>query len=126
MPFAPYGKTQVGNCVLRSTTLTSPGQMYAALATAVSAGGVTITEVSGFAYARQAVNFAAPVAGVFTSSSDVVFPQATGAWGTVTYVVLYDAPTGGNAWEYAPMGTPRTITAGMILELLAGQVIASF
>lgn len=51
--------------VFRNTALTSPTTVYVALFTAVSdAEAGTGTEVSGGAYARQAVTFAAPSNGV--------------------------------------------------------------
>lgn len=124
MPFTPYLKTNVGNLLLRSGGYVSPGQVYIGLATAVTDAGATVTEVSGGAYARQAISFDAPVDGVFWNGSDIQFPIATANWGTVVYAVLYDAITGGNPLVYDELSSPQTINSGSTYEILAGE--ASF
>ncbi len=94
-----YAENAVGNHLFRNTSLTSPAAVYLALFTAVTdaeAGTGTEVSTSGTAYARQAITFGAPANGVFTNSSTVTFPAATGNWGTVTHAAIMDAATGGN------------------------------
>jgi hypothetical protein len=122
----PYSKHVIGNLLLRNVAFSPPTQLYLGLATDVQDSGATITEVTGGAYVRQAAHFADDVSGVFDSNADIIFPEATANWGTITYGVLYDSPTGGNAIIYAPLATSRTINTGMIFELDAGQVVATF
>ena len=87
------------------------GSYMAAFTTApnipLSTGGV---EVSGNAYARQQVNFAAASGGSKIPAADVLFPEATGSWGTVVVGVgIYDSLTSGGTnvlkW-YATLTTP--------------------
>lgn len=85
------------------------------------------TEIAGFGYTRELIPFNAPtVVGANTqtsNSADVTFgPAVAGAWGTVTYFALMDAPTGGNMLYYAPLPTPRLIAAGDAITILAGRV----
>lgn len=126
MPATPYLKENLGNLLLREGSFVSPGQVYLGLATDITDEGETITEVSGGSYARQAIDFAAPVDGVFLSSGDIEFPVATANWGTVTYAVLYDASVLGNALWYAAIVDPRAINTGATYEVLSGDASFTF
>lgn len=94
-----------------------PATVYVALFTSaptVAGGG---TEVSGGAYARAAVtnnttNWPAPVAGVQSNAVAVTFAQATAAWGTVTHIGFFDALSGGNLTDFAPLASSRTVAVG--------------
>lgn len=71
------------------------------------AGG---TEVSGNAYARQPISMAAAATATSVSSksndTQILFPAATGAWGTIVAYGVMDASTAGN------MRWHRTLSAG--------------
>jgi hypothetical protein len=57
------------------------------------------TEVSGSNYARVQVTTATWDAASGKSKDNgavITFPEASGSWGTVDYVALYDASTAGN------------------------------
>jgi len=70
--------------------------------------GSTITEVSGGSYARVEINEAGGASPSWTTISggatqneeDVVFPDPTGSWGTITSMVICDASTLGNLLWY--------------------------
>lgn len=93
---------------------TSPTTLYIGLFTAVTDGETgSVTEVSGNAYARTAVNFNAASGGSATNNGDVTFPTASGGdWGTVTHVGVYDASTAGNLLIYATLDTSKTVSNG--------------
>jgi len=91
--------------LFRNTTYTAPATVYAGLITAVTdldAG--TVTEASFGAYARQAITFAAPGAGLggrfVQNSVAVTFPAKSDA-GSVTAIAMgiWDALTVGNLLE---------------------------
>jgi hypothetical protein len=68
------------------------------------------TEVSGGAYARQAVTFSAPdVTHTLKNSALVTFPTATASWGTVTHGALADASSGGNLLYGGALTNPKTV-----------------
>lgn len=71
------------------------GTQYVALFTSDPTDADTGDEVSGPGYAREAVTFSAASGGQRTSDSEVNF-AATGYWGIVTHIGIYDASTGGN------------------------------
>jgi len=89
----------------RATNYTAPANVYAGLISAVTdldAG--TVTEASFGAYARQAITFAAPGAGLggrfVQNSSAVTFPAKSDAGSFVAIAVgVWDALTVGNLLE---------------------------
>jgi hypothetical protein len=89
-----------------------------------AAGGF---EVSGGAYARQAVVFGAPASGQSQNTNTLTYPTPTADWGIVTHLVLMDAPTGGT-WRmsYLASGSDvqRTVTSGSPpITILPGNVV---
>lgn len=109
------------NHLLRNQAHTPPATIYLAALTAVTdeeAGSVT--EVSGGAYARQAIALAAPTAGVATNSAQIDFPVATANWGVVTHFGIYDASTAGNLLIVSNALSPsKTINSGDQLSVAA-------
>jgi hypothetical protein len=117
-----YLENALVNATLRGTAYTAPSTVYLALYTSDPTDADTGTEVSGGAYARQSVAFAAPVDGATSNSANVTFPQASANWGNVTHIGIRDALTGGNLLYYAPLTTARNILSGDTIAFLSGQV----
>lgn len=105
------------NGTLRGTTYTAPSTVYVALYTSDPTDADTGTEVSGGSYARQSVTFGAPSNGVAVNSGAVTFPTATASWGTIGWIGIRDAATGGNLLYHAPMTASKTIGAGDIFTM---------
>jgi hypothetical protein len=79
------------------------------------------TEVSGGSYVREAVTFA--VTGDTASNvAAIEWPVATGNWGNITHIAVYDALTAGNQIAYAPLTTPKTIASGDVIRIPAGEL----
>lgn len=110
------------NVTLRNTTYTAVAQPYVALFTSDPTDAGTGTEVSGGSYARTAVTMGAPSNGVSTNSADVTFPTATGSWGTVGWIGIYDASTSGNLLYHTPLDTAKAITSGDIFKISTGNL----
>ena len=109
--------------VLRNVNYVPPTAVYVALFTATPGPGGGGTEVAGgMAYARQAAAFSAPTNGSLTNSADVTFPQATGAWGTISYFGLFDDPSAGNLLYYGSLTASKTIASGDQLKFAAGGI----
>lgn len=105
-----------------------PATMFLRLFTSMPGNDGGGAEVSGAGYARQAIASSMAAwsgtqgAGTTTASTgtsgrignnaDIVFNPPGGDWGTVGYVGLNDASSGGNLLLWAPLGTPKTISAG--------------
>lgn len=118
-------ETKLINQVLRNTAYTRPTTVYAALYTSDPTDADVGTEVTGGSYARQSVAFDAPSDGTTDNTSDVTFPTATAAWGTVTHVGLRDASSGGNLLFHSPLADSRVVNNGDTFKFNAGDLDAS-
>ena len=120
MSLTNYGEDEMLNA------FTGTGTFYLALFTAdPGETGDTTNEVSGGDYARQAVTWDTPDSGSVVNAAAVEFPVATNSWGTVSHWALMDASTGGNAWWYGSITTPKAITAGDIYRVPVGSLTLS-
>jgi len=116
---------------LRGTAYpTAPANTYVALFTvAPTNAGTGGTEVSGGAYARQAVassGWAAASGASPTQTSNngtITYPTATASWGTATAFALYDAVTGGNMLYTAALASNQTVNSGSTLSFQVGALI---
>jgi hypothetical protein len=117
-----YLETALINGTLRGTTYTAPTTVYIGLYTSDPTDADTGTEVSGGSYARQAVTFGAPSDGVSTNTAAIEFPQATGTWGTVGWIGIEDASTGGNLLYHTALDASKTIATGDIFKIAIGSL----
>lgn len=117
-----YLENALINGTLRGTTYTAPTTVYVALFTSDPTDAGTGTQVSGGSYARQSVTFAAPSNGASASNADVTFPQATANWGTVGWIGIYDALTGGNLLYHTALDSAKTIETGDIFKIASGSL----
>lgn len=117
-----YLENALINGTLRGTTYTAPSAVYVALFTSDPTDAGTGTEVSGGGYARQVATFAAPSNGATVNSAAVEFPQATANWGTIGWLGLYDAATGGNLLYHTALTTAKTIDTGDIFKFAASSI----
>jgi len=117
-----YLENALVNATLRNTSYTSPTTVYVALYTTDPTDADTGTEVSGNGYTRQSVTFSAPSNGATSNSSAVEFPQATGSWGTVAYIGLRDASSGGNLLYHTALDASKTIATGDVFRIAIGSL----
>lgn len=103
--------------ILGGPSFTTPVTIHVALYTAgpTDAGGGT--EVTGNNYTRVALtnnstNFPAASSGQKSNGAAITFPTATGAWGSVTHVGLFNAASGGDLLMHAPLAQAKTIENG--------------
>jgi hypothetical protein len=117
-----YLENALINATLRNTSYTSPTTVYIGLYTSDPTDADTGTEVTGGSYARQSVTFGAPSNGVSTNSAAIEFPQATGTWGTVGWIGIEDALSGGNLLYHTPLDASKTIESGDIFKIAIGSL----
>lgn len=120
MSFSNTYETNILKWAFNADAVTRPTAWYLGLFTSDpgEAGG---TEISGNNYARKSVTFT--VSGdTATNSNAVEFDAATGSWGTISHVSIFDAPTGGNEIAYAALSIPKDINTGDIIRFPAGDV----
>jgi hypothetical protein len=120
--FSNYLENKVLDHVLRNVSYSSPTTVYVGLFTSDPTDAGSGTECTGSAYARQTLSVTTASGGIVTSSADVTFPQATGAWGTITHLGLLDALTSGNLLMHTPLTTSKSIDNGDILKISSGNL----
>ena len=122
MSFTNFLETEILDHVFAGAAYTAPATKYLALFTAISDGEAgSVTELSGSAYARQSVAFT--TSGNTTSNNAAVeFPTATGSWGTVTHVGVFDASTSGNLMAYATLSSSKAIDTGDVFRVPSGDL----
>ena len=111
--------------VLRSGTFASPASVYLALFTATPSDAGGGTEVaSANAYARKQLTgaFDPASAGATANTATITFPTATGVWGLITSVGIFDAPTGGNLLFYGSFSSSLQVDTGDTLSIAAGAL----
>jgi hypothetical protein len=115
--FSDYFENKVVGYFFGSVAYSVPSTYYVGLWTSSlsdASTGSSAGEPSGNSYARVSVtnnssNFDAASSGATANTNLITFPMATGSWGTVTYVGICDASTGGNLIAYAELGTPISV-----------------
>lgn len=117
-----YLENALINATLRNTSYTSPATVYVALFTSDPTDAGSGTEVSGGSYARQSASFAAPSNGASATNADITFPTATGTWGTVGWIGIYDNVSGGNLLYHTALDSSKTIETGDILKIASGNL----
>ena len=121
MSFSNTFETTVLTWAFSTSSATRPTAWHLALYTSApddTGGG---TEVSGSAYARQSVAFTI-LGNTASNTSALEFPTATGSYGTVTHVGVFDASSGGNLIAYAALTTSKAIDTGDVLRVPAGDL----
>jgi len=117
-----YLENALINATLRNTSYTSPAAVYISLHTADPTDAGSGTEVSGGSYIRQSATFGAPSNGVSTTTADVTVPQATGNWGTIGWIGIWDAQTTGNLLYHTALDASKAIDNGDIFKIASGSL----
>ena len=121
MSFTNDLETRVLQWALTNGSPARPTAWYIGLFTAAPGEAGGGTEVSGNAYIRKAVTFT--VSGNTASNNAAIeWPTATGSWGTVTHVAVFDAETTGNMLAYATLTASKTISTGDVLRIPSGDL----
>lgn len=106
-----YAKNAAMNHMF-NTAYSPVATVYLALSTTDTA--TTTTEPSGGGYIRIAIAFSAPGTGArkIVQNGAVTFPEATGAWGTITHWAIFDAEAGGNQLAYGAFNPSFDVVSG--------------
>lgn len=122
MAFTNYLENKIQAYVWSGTAFSSPSaSLYVGLFTSAPGEGGGGTEVSGNGYSRKLVSMTTS-ADLSTNSGAVEFDTATGSWGTITHVAIFDASTSGNMLAYAALASAKTIATGDVFRIPAGDL----
>jgi len=121
MSFTNAFETTILNWGFTVDSATRPTSWYVALYTVApndTGGG---TELSGDAYVREASTFS--VTGDTASNTGAIeWAAATGDWGTVVAIGVFDAVSAGNLLAYGNLTSSKTIQTGDIFRIPAGDL----
>ena len=124
MAFSDYLEDKLLKHTFANTAFTTPGTVYLGLFTAAPSDTGGGTEVSGGSYARISCAFS--VSGTnpttATNSSAAEFATATGSWGSVGWVGVFDASTSGNMLAWSALTTAKTVSSGDVFRFDAGDL----
>ena len=121
MSFSNYLETEILDHVFAGAAYTAPSALYLALYTATpnDAGGGT--ELSGSGYVRKAASFS--TSGATTSNSGAIeYPTATGNWGTITHIGVFDAASSGNLMAYGALSASKAVATGDVFRVPVGDL----
>ena len=113
-----------GNVWNTGTTPSLPTKYYVGVSSTLpTIIGTNDTEPSGVSYARKQMTGLGIVSdGLVKNTTNLYFTQSTDSWGSVSYYVIYDAPTGGHLCAFGELSATKTINNGVIFTILAGQI----
>tara|TARA_B110000483_G_scaffold144340_1_gene172323 strand:+ start:4504 stop:4881 length:378 start_codon:yes stop_codon:yes gene_type:complete len=120
MSFSNTYETIVLKFAFNADSVTRPTNWYLGLFTSNPGEGGG-TEISGNGYTRKAVTFTV-TGDTATNSGAVEFDVATGSWGTISHVAVFDAASGGAQIAYAALTTAKAIDTGDVLRFPVGDV----
>ncbi len=122
--FSDYLEDKVLKHVFGGSSFTAPSSFHVALFTSAPSDTGGGTEVSGGSYARQTTTF--NVSGTSpteaTNAAAIEYPTATGDYGTVVAVGVFDASSGGNLLAYASLTASKTVATGDVFRFDAGAL----
>ena len=124
-----YGGSQLLSYCLTASPVTRPSSWFAALHNGNPSQTGQLNELgAGIGYSRQAISFSAPVVTTRQCLNLGILqwgPASGAGFGTVNYISIWDAVSGGNSWWYGPI-TSQIVVAGDSYTLLAGLLSITF
>lgn len=124
-------KAAVLDALYGRKTLDVPATLYVGLSTTPpNPDGSNFTEPSGNGYARVEVPndttwwYDATVGNpaVKANAVPILFPEATGPWGEVSHWGIFDAETGGELIDWAPLTMPMIVDVGQQPQFREGDL----
>ena len=121
--FTDYLEDKILKHVFTNVAYTSPTTLYVGLFTTAPTDAGGGTEITGMGYARKTATFTVSGTGTLaTNTSAIDFDAATGTWGTIVAIAIFDAITSGNMIAWADLTVNKTIATGDILRIPAGDL----
>ena len=124
MPMSTYLANEILDHVLRSEAYTDPTSVFVSLHTTSPGNDGAGAECSGGSYAREELTagFDAGASKATENTAAIEFTAATGSWGTVTHVGIWDALSGGNLLFYGTLDASKAVENGDTFTIAAGAL----
>lgn len=124
MALSTYAKNKLLDHLTGKAEYTMPTLYVGFSTTDPGAEGAGVTEPSGGSYARKATSAAtweSAASGAIQTEAAITFDQATGDWGTIGWIVVYDSLSGGNFIGSAAVSS-QAVNSGQIAQISAGAL----
>ena len=122
MPFSNFLANEILDDIFSGNAYSPPGTFYLGLYTAAPTAAGGGTEVSGNSYSRKPTGAFTTTAQQSTNAAAIEFATATGSWGTITHIGIFDAATSGNLLAFAAVTSSKTIGSGDVLRVPASDL----
>jgi len=126
--FSNYWENKILDHIFGKGNYTPP-TIYVGLSTADPEDDASgLAEPVGNGYARAATfasDWNASSAGTIDNSNEIIFPEATGSWGTITHFALFDAATAGNMLAHGALSQSRAVVSGDKARFATGDLNVS-
>lgn len=122
--FSDYLENKTLLHIFGGTAYSAPS-LFLGLYTAAPSDSGGGTEVSGGSYARKSlpnmtVSGTDPT--LATNGAAAEFVTATGTWGTITHVGVFDAASSGNLLAWAALTASKAVASGDVFRFDAGDL----
>jgi len=122
MSFSNTFETHVLQYVFTTDSVTRPTAWYVGLFTADPTDtGSGATEITGNNYSRVSATFSVSGA-TATTTAAVEFAAATGSWGTISHIGIFDASSGGNLIAHSALSASKAIGTGDVFRIPTGDI----
>jgi hypothetical protein len=122
MSFSNTFETHVLQYVFTADSVTRPTSWYVGLFTADPTDtGSGATEITGNNYSRVSATFSVSGA-TATTTAAVEFAAATGSWGTISHIGIFDASSGGNLIAHSALSASKAIGTGDVFRIPTGDL----
>ena len=118
-------RTQIGTEFLNLGSATLPTVLYIGLFTDSLDATGSGTEVTGGSYARKQVSassFTDDGVGGFDLNTALEFVTATGSWGTIVSMGIFDASSTGNCILFDDLAATKAIASGDAFRFNSGSI----
>ena len=116
-----YAETLALTYLLTTGSATRPTSWYVGLFTTNPTDAGSGTEVSGNNYSRKAVSFTV-TNDTATNSATVTFDPASGSWGTIGWIGIYDNTSGGNLLFHGAVTVSKQIDSGDTFQISSSNL----
>ncbi len=128
MAITYYSSARLLDFNFGGTSYTVPTTYHFGLSTTtIQIDGSGASEPSGGAYARVALtnnktNWGTASNASLANSTAVQFTESTASWGTITYVGVWDASSGGNIWWFDVLSPARSVATATTVLFAIGAI----
>ena len=122
MSFSNYLEAAILDHIFDEASFTAPTWYVALFVGDPGEAGAGGTEVSGNNYARTALGATTRTVSSVVNDASVEFPEASGSWGTISHIALFDADSGGNFLGSVAVDSALAVGDGDTARFAAGTL----